>query len=415
MLAAICTYGQTAPPYKKDVDSAKAYLTRKNRDYTKALRFYEASFAKGNNEPDDYYNAGCCASLVQKQPTAFKYLKRSIQLGYMSQSWMEGDKDLTSLHADPQWPLLLKEFDNQILAIEKLFAGIKTVKPSDLIPYRSAGWWGYMDKRTKKVIVKPAFRSLGFMSTCAIFKYRYEDIELLITSQGKVTKEPIDDQKDVVSYYDEAEEEAKYPKHISSKDGFKGFNMDENGKITTFSDIYTGVSPVFFNISEPFKLNNAYHAIVHKSKRDGIIDQQGNPFPGFNFVHKDLVWNNRVPGSLKWFYMTDTLGKSGFINEDGDKKCYGELLSYPFYSNDRFNLSVQNNKDSSGILDVSTMEWVLKPQPIHITRTEISHNGDCHLSNVEIKDENIIGVYYLVEKGENAYYIDKLGTKYWPK
>jgi len=397
-------------PYEKIAANAYGQLREKN--YKQALTLYNQSFKEGNENCIDYYNAACCASLSDQKDQAFILLKKSIAQGYLDKNWASSDADLVSLRVDDRWTTIVAAFENLEKEIENHFYKIKSVGSTNLIPFKKNDFWGYVDRNSLRVIVRPVFRELTFMGSCTKVLYK-DNTGIHIDSLGKIQKIDYperEDLGDIGVVFEMASEDDLGPTPINKND-FKGFTLNEKNEITHFSDIYNRYTPKFFNISGPFLINGKYYAIAHKEKRSGVIDQEGNPLPSFDFVHAELVKNLEDAQENIWFYYNDDSGKGGFINEKGETKLAGELISYPFQSNMVFGFGIQSNEQLSGVLDRNKMEWVIKPQSRKITQIDYSYVGDCSRKG----SKGYVALYFLIENGSNAYYIDKDLKEYRPK
>lgn len=412
LLTAMPLGAQTNPGlYEVDIDSADQYM--QNRQYAKALISFKKSFKKGNTDLYDYYNAGCCAALTNKKDEAFSLLTKSIKQGYMDDKWISQDSDLELLRKDKRWPELMKEFKKAQDAIALKFSKIKTLPSMFLIPFQENGLWGYINKETLKVLVIAEFKELGFMSSCTYLYYK-DRCRVKLSADAKVLEiiYPVRDEDVMVSAesYDD-----KGPKPVSSVGGFKGFTMGEKNQIVTFSDIYDYDCDYCSKVSGPYRINDKFYALVKKAGHFGLIDQDGNTLPRFDFEHKTLYRHEKGYGPSMWFYFNDDAGNSGFMNEAGDVKLYNELIG-PLYSEfNRFNLNVQKNEDASGILDIEALQWVIKPQPLMISGVSFTFSGECEPYSYQYSRNRILDPYFLIRKGDNAYYMDRNLKVYKPK
>jgi hypothetical protein len=394
--------------YEKIADEARSLMSSK--DHAEALERYQQSFTMGNDYNIDYYNAACCAALTQQTELANKLLIKSIQLGYLDKKWVQEDPDLEPLRSNKRWNSVLTEFDKQEKNLTKLFSKIKSVKYFELIPFQQNGNWGYVDKNTLKVVVQPVFKTLGFMSDCTEANYRdYTSIQ--IKSDGTISikypKHSNDSDESMIMDI-RVEDEGPQPSYDTN---FKGFKMNDQGEIIYFSSIYDRYQPAFFNISGPYKINGVYYAVAHKAGRSGVIDQEGNPLPLFDFVHHELVHNYSRPDGETWFYYKEESGKGGFVSEKGETRLAGELIGYPFYSSDVLDYNIQSDQKQWGILDKKNMTWVIRPQSLPIKAIGYSYQGNCQT----LSAENAIELYFLIRDGDSAYYIDKNMKAYKPK
>lgn len=388
-----------------------AYYFSNAGKYDKALASLKRSFKKGNTEVADYYNAGCYASLTGKTDEAFILLNKSIEAGYLDKPWMEQDSDLRVLHHDKRWPALMQKFKIEEEKISTMLSKIASRNPAHVIPFQKNGLWGYLDKNDLSVIVKPIFRELGFINGCTVAYYK-DQCGIRIDEKGEVVEiiYPKRDEDHNIEVFEADENQGPFPE--SSSDGFRGFKMNSRNEITSFSDIYNRSTPEFFNVHGPFAINSKYYIVAHKPERSGVIDEFGNALKGFEFIHKDLVWN-RYANEKKWFYYVDSIGNMGFISENRELKLHGELLSYPFTSNDRFDFNIQTGNNRYGILDTQKMEWVIKPQQLNIISIAATHNRGCN-SYPNDRSE-LLDLYFLISDKGDRYFMDRNMKVYRPK
>ncbi|MFL5329575.1 MAG: TPR end-of-group domain-containing protein [Gemmataceae bacterium] len=66
--------------------------------------------------PDDalaHYNLACSLALLNRPDSAFKTLRKAVELGYRDFRYMRDDKDLESIRTDPRFKQLIQEFDGK--------------------------------------------------------------------------------------------------------------------------------------------------------------------------------------------------------------------------------------------------------------------------------------------------------------
>lgn len=404
---------QVAHRYTAAKDSANFYM--RGKQYDKALANFKMSFEQGNINMYDYYNAACAAALTQRPDEAFALLDKAMDRGYMDKPWAEMDSDFNSLHNDNRWTLALRRLADQPRLVLQKFAAIKGKDPATLIPFKQDGAWGYLDKTTLDVVVAPEFDALSFINGCAEVSC-FDGTRFWINPSVQLEDISYRDHSDpeFAIAMDDSDQQGPFP--ISSANGFKGFKMDEEKQITHFSDIYNRMQPHFFNIRGPFVINGKYYAVAEKGDASGVIDEEGNSLPGFDFIHDQLVYNSAATGGDTWFYYEAKDGTKGFINHKGKKKLAGELVDYPFSSINLFDFGVQRNNEVSGVIDLQKMEWVIKPQPLFIQRIYGTTNAAC--KNYTSKRKDMIDVYFRVIKAgaePDEYYIDRKMRVYKPK
>jgi len=180
---------------------------------------------------------------------------------------------------------------------------------------------------------------------------------------------------------------------------FKGFRTNQYSSVIELSNRYNQIK------KKPFIYDERLYAIAQLAKNNkyGIIDQDGNILPNFDFKYKSIALiENYEDKAQRWFYFEDKKGKKGFINTEGKTKLYGQLFS-EVYGGGIYN--VQKSKKKSGVLDLRTLEWVIKPQEKLKIEDEM----------ISIRQKNRDYIYYVVVlEGEEKYLIDMQGKAYKP-
>lgn len=271
------------------------------------------------------------------------------------------------------------------LILEEDFTKIENKDLRNVVPFYQNGKWGFIGDKGE-VLITAKYGSLK-LATPHIEGYYNEQYKFIYKATTKEIE--IIDLRKPKPYSSPppapSVEREKGPFPVSSSNGFTGFKMDAEKKVTHYSDIYNRSSTPMFNVSQAFKLDNKYYIVAHKKKESGIIDEQGNPLEGFNFNYKELVPLIQYRDSLLWFYFVDKEGDTGFVNKNGDMKLYKQVLSYPLTSGNKFGYEVQRSKGDDklyGVLDLIKLEWFIKPQPKKITKISYATNQE----NIEQKD-----------------------------
>jgi tetratricopeptide (TPR) repeat protein len=152
----------------------RALESLQKKDYSKALEEYETalSYNVDNELGTAYYNAACCAAQLKNYPLAFKYLDSCLMHGFLFYEHVLIDEDLIPLHKfTKKWTNFTARLKNHVndmnrnLDLFKKFVSENPDKFKDLIPFESASKWGYLERETKKIIVKPIFDCADFFST----------------------------------------------------------------------------------------------------------------------------------------------------------------------------------------------------------------------------------------------------------
>ncbi|RCU42090.1 hypothetical protein EIZ47_10955 [Chryseobacterium lacus] len=98
------TFGQT---YKSIVAEADAFYN--NKEYKKSVEKYKEAFKLEQKSGNDFYNAGCSASLLGDKKLAFKWLNLALKNGWSNVRHLKSDADLTTLHTNKKWEKLVSE------------------------------------------------------------------------------------------------------------------------------------------------------------------------------------------------------------------------------------------------------------------------------------------------------------------
>jgi hypothetical protein len=101
------TFGQT---YKSIVVEADAFYN--NKEYKKSVEKYTEAFKLEQKSCSDFYNAGCSASLLGNKKLAFKWLNLALENGWSNIRHLKSDTDLTLLHTDKKWEILVSEMQS---------------------------------------------------------------------------------------------------------------------------------------------------------------------------------------------------------------------------------------------------------------------------------------------------------------
>ncbi|RZK44428.1 MAG: hypothetical protein EOO59_21895, partial [Hymenobacter sp.] len=116
LAASTSSFAQATAPALQN--AAFAAYTAKN--YRESGQLYDQAFALlgAKKAPGDCYNAGCSWALAGEATKAFHDLGRAVEAGWDNLAHLQTDEDLTSLHADKRWPLLLRRAQATIARAE---------------------------------------------------------------------------------------------------------------------------------------------------------------------------------------------------------------------------------------------------------------------------------------------------------
>ncbi|MDX5422302.1 MAG: hypothetical protein LPK07_01910 [Hymenobacteraceae bacterium] len=79
---------------------------------------YDKALKGGKGTAFDHYNAACSWALAGNRDKAFAHLQKAIEKGYTSVNHFQEDSDLSSLHSDKRWPILVEDLKRSVAAIE---------------------------------------------------------------------------------------------------------------------------------------------------------------------------------------------------------------------------------------------------------------------------------------------------------
>ncbi|QWX82522.1 hypothetical protein H0I23_08525 [Cellulophaga sp. HaHaR_3_176] len=308
-------------------------------------------------------------------------------------------------------PILQKDF------IDK----IKDYKAADLVPYNvvNDSWqekWGLMDKTTKKKLTEPL---MNYASTFnPNISFFYEECDVKINNNYELNAKDL--MVTVIEGDDSVDQKIQV---LDSINGYKGFKVDDNGNLIAYSKAYFRDNWHSWNISKPFLYKNNYYAIVqNKEGNKTIINTEGEIKKGF--VYKSLRYTDYQHKGENLLYAEDFKGKKGFITLSGHKLHYGKLLKSPFYSNELFGYSIQHDgirgagtyQDSiskSGILDLSTMKWLIKPKK-GLKLIDMVYTSES-VAKTDYTNRKNVNIYFVVLEDKFRYLIDEEGNKYIAK
>jgi len=306
--------------------------------------------------------------------------------------------------------------------LEKDFiAKIKDYQPTDLIPYNvvSDSWekkWGLMDKKTKKKLTAPLMNYASTFNPNISFFYEDCDVEINNNYKLKV--------KDLMVLSEEYDSSVD-PKIqvLDSVNGYRGFKVDDNGNLTAYSKAYFRDSWHSWNISKPILHNKKYYAIVKNKDGDKIVINTEGEIKK-DFVYKSIYYTEYKHLDESLLYVEDVEGNKGFITLSGTKLHYGKLLKKPFYHNEIFGYSIQHDgirgagtyEDSitqSGILDLTTMKWLMKPKK-GLKIIDMVYTSENRIKTDYTNRQNA-NIYFVVLNDKFRYLIDEEGNTYIPK
>lgn len=254
------------------------------------------------------------------------------------------------------------------IELQTLFKTIAKETPQQVIPYTIKGKTGLLHTESLKVLVKPTrdlkFYTLFNPTMRGIYKGNYE-FELIETPTGIEIKDIIrNSYSEIRSMSMPKQPEVEV---IDSKNGYKGFKVDENGKLKAYSDVYHVQSTHNFNV-KPFLFEGQYYSIVSIKTApdtyfDGIIDTTGTALPHFNFTDKCIA-PIKVEEDDIWYSIGLCRGLTGTLKSfKGNVKYDNEILGYLLLSSNifKYNHNYSEDRKTHGIFDLDQLTWTIQP------------------------------------------------------
>lgn len=298
-------------------------------------------------------------------------------------------------------------------SIEKDFALIKAIDFKNLVPYETEKGMGYLNSKNNKIVVKPNYYKLDFAKPN--LRGNYNDIAYFEINNKTKEMEVFLQNWQIF--------ENSLTENPISKSYSKGFYV-VNNSIFSYSNTYT-YCPYLF------KYKNEDFAVAIKDNKYAVIKSSGETLKNldFDYSHLDLI---DIGNDNIWFKYKTIEGELGFINMDGEKRLINNIIPnsrsqtqgyFSFIDTEHstkrkyYGYSIESNDELYGVLDLLTMNWLIKPQKTFQIE-EINYSTDKNLNEkYDLEDRKKLKFYFLIreEKKETSYYIDDKLKKYLPK
>jgi SagB-type dehydrogenase family enzyme len=117
----------TAQGYDALVRDAEAKIAAGK--WEEALALYERAFKTGEFSHNDFYNAACAGARLGKIETAYSYLFKAIDTGFLDKATLASDADLESLRGGGTWRAVMDSIQRKMAFVEKAFPEIRAAGP----------------------------------------------------------------------------------------------------------------------------------------------------------------------------------------------------------------------------------------------------------------------------------------------
>lgn len=282
--------------------------------------------------------------------------------------------------------------------IEKLFANVPIENLPRTLPFREGKKVGFLDAKTLKIMVEPVDYIDVRSTFCpdlfsAIIYDEKGNYFFSISKKKEITLTSVESfMNDIINDITEDTED--------NNTESKGSEINSNRNRNASSLLH----------------NQKQYTIVEKDSKKGIIDEKGKTLPHFNFIFYNITPNKYAKNGEPWFYVQEKRNDEGYFLSFLGKKILLKGLQWIEWDKIVFGYTIvwDNITEKCGILDLSTMKWVIPMQEKH-------HFGQIlYTSNEELNKENVEdrqkAVMYIESwSKERVFLIDFNLNEYFPK
>ena len=275
---------------------------------------------------------------------------------------------------------------------EQIVDKIKNYKPIDLAPYSKDGKkWALMDVKSRKILTdfildEPStFNPDIFIS---IDSEKFYGIKISWDYIVSLMPRYSGDEGMPVSMWIER----------TNEPGFK----IKNGSVVSHYLKYKYINPILYK--------GEYYAIISSEEKEGrmLINPKGEEQEGFHFKYFTKTYYKDKESGETIFYVEGFDGKKGLVTISGKKKLYGELMNNTQYS--FFGYNIQNDSENtneikkSGVVDITTQEWLIKPQEKYKIY-DIIYTSSEELKKYDVTNRNKATIYFLATDQSGQHFV----------
>ena len=282
---------------------------------------------------------------------------------------------------------------------------IRDYNSRDLVPYSKDGKkWALMDVKSRKILTDYVLSSPRTFDPTL---YSYVDINgrqeyIRISLDYRVEREPV---------------AIDPPAAVQTVDpNNPAFQVEEKRKIKVDKTKYKYAF-------EPILHKEEYYAVASKKDNSrALINEKGEELEGFHFeMMEEIIHYKDKESGETIFYVEGFDGKKGLVTISGKKKLYGELLQDVY--NGILGYIVQKDGEStdeikkSGIVDMITQEWLIKPQEKYKIYDIIYTSSEAlNIWRSSVKDRDKANIYFLATDQSGQHFVlDIKGNPILPK
>ena len=290
---------------------------------------------------------------------------------------------------------------------EQIIDKIRNYNLTDLVPYSKDGKkWALMDVKSRKILTDFVLNEPSTFNS---------ELNVNINVGERKEEMTINANYDISSLLAVCYVSKRGVLDVKEIKGL-GFQIDEYGRMLARNKEYK-------YISNPILYKGAYYAIVTYEKNERsdfgrvkvLVNQKGKERKGFRFREMDDTYYKDKESGENVFYVEDFEGKKGFVTISGKKKLYGELIC-DLYNRRVLDYGLQKNGHhlseikKSGVVDITTQEWVIKPQEKYKIY-DIVYTSLEEINFISARDINKATVYFLaIDQSGQRFVLDINGN-----
>ena len=283
---------------------------------------------------------------------------------------------------------------------EQIIDKIRNYNLTDLVPYSKDGKkWALMDVKSRKILTDFILNEPSTFNSELNVNINVGERKEEMTIYANYDISPLL----AVCYVSK-----RGVLDVKEMDGL-GFQIDEQGRMTACNKDYK-------YISNPILYKGVYYAIVTYEKYErsyfgrvkALVNQKGKERKGFRFREMDDTYYKDKESGETILYVEDFDGRKGLVTISGKKKLYGELMNNTQYS--FFGYNIQNDSENtneikkSGVVDITTQEWLIKPQEKYKIY-DIIYTSSEELKKYDVTNRNKATIYFLATDQSGQHFV----------
>ena len=283
---------------------------------------------------------------------------------------------------------------------EQIIDKIRNYNLTDLVPYSKDGKkWALMDVKSRKILTDFVLNEPSTFNSELNVNINVGERKEEMTIYANYDISPLL----AVCYVSK-----RGVLDVKEMDGL-GFQIDEQGRMTACNKDYK-------YISNPILYKGVYYAIVTYEKYErsyfgrvkALVNQKGKERKGFRFREMDDTYYKDKESGETILYVEDFDGRKGLVTISGKKKLYGELMNNTQYS--FFGYNIQNDSENtneikkSGVVDITTQEWLIKPQEKYKIY-DIIYTSSEELKKYDVTNRNKATIYFLATDQSGQHFV----------